>query len=115
MGIANLGIGGNNQFRLTGITSAAPGAFYNIPLYAQIKIIPTAAGTATLYSTGSQRALVDADVTAGNAAIVANTNAQWDIWGAGAVTVRTTQQAQMPLSSIALVVTSGTWTLEVCY
>ncbi|MGD9842987.1 MAG: hypothetical protein AB7U99_08800 [Steroidobacteraceae bacterium] len=98
---------------VTGVTSSAPKTISNIPIGAGIKIFPTSAGTATVYSSLSDSALVAADELAGNAAIVAGTNAKWDNWAAGAVTAATVLVATMPCSAVALVVTSGTWTMEV--
>ena len=100
--------------QLTGITSAAPGVLYGISVNASIRLYPTVAGVAAVYSSGSPVANIALDVLAGNAAILANTNARWSSWGAGAVSVDTVQQALSPQSAIAVVVTSGTWVVEVC-
>ena len=96
-----------------GVTSSEPAALYKIPAGSSIKIYPTSAGTAAVYSTSSNPDQVALDVASGNAAILAGTNANWDIWGAGAVTAKTIQSTQLPITACALVVTSGTWTMEV--
>jgi len=98
---------------VTGITSAEPTAAYMIPVGSTIKIYPTSAGTASVYSSSSNQDQAALDVASGNAAILAGTNANWDIWGAGAVTAKTIQSTQLPITACALVVTSGTWTMEV--
>lgn len=95
-----------------GVTSAAPKTVFDIPVGSAIRIYPTSAGTATVYSSGSTRKQVEADDT--SAKITGNTNAQWSQWGAGAVTATTVQAATISQTAVSLVVTSGTWTIEVC-
>lgn len=97
--------------RYTGITSSAPLVVYDIPLGTMIRIWPTSAGTANVYSTGSPANLAALDTT--NANITSNTNARWTAWSAGAVVAETVQSAQMNQTAIAVVVTSGTWSVEV--
>lgn len=99
--------------RRAGVTSSAPVPVFNIDTGAMIRIYPTSAGSATVYSSGSPQTLIQADVTAGNAAITGNTNARWSAWGAGSVSADTVQYAQSPQKAVALVVTSGTWVMEV--
>lgn len=97
--------------RETGVTSSAPVKIHKVPRGSAIKAYPTSAGTATVYSTQTPRSVSDADNT--NTEIENDTNANWDAWGAGAVTVATVQEAMIPLETVAIVVTSGTWVLEV--
>lgn len=97
--------------RASGITSATNvQRFHNVPAGAAIKIYPTSAGTAAVFSTFTQRAVSDLDGAAG---IIASTNASWDKWEAGDVTAKTVSQVNVPLATVALVVTSGTWVIEV--
>ncbi len=103
-----------NARRFINITSSAPVAVYDIDKDAMIRIYPTSAGTATVYSSGSPQRYVAADITAGNAAVTGSTNAKWTAWSAGAVTADTTLTATMPQIAVAIVVTSGTWNIEVC-
>lgn len=98
----------------TGVTSSAPAVLYNLAAGAMVRLYPTSAGTATFYSTGSNPASAATDVAAGNSAITSSATAKWTQWTAGAVTADTTQTAILPQSAGAVVVTSGTWTLEVC-
>lgn len=102
-----------NARRFINITNSAPVAVYDIDKDAMIRIYPTSAGTATVYSSGSPQRYVAADIAAGNAAVAASTNASWTEWAAGAITSVTVLQATMPQTAIAVVVTSGTWTVEV--
>lgn len=96
----------------SGITSSAPKTVYEIPVGSAIRIFPTSAGTATVYSSGSPKNLVEKDDT--EAKITGNTNAQWSQWAAGAVTSSTIQAASVSQTAVVLIVTSGTWTIEVC-
>jgi hypothetical protein len=98
---------------VSGITSSAPKAIINIPAGGQVRLYPTSAGTATVYSTGSTLKNAQLDVATSNAAVTGSTNAKWSIWGAGSVVADTVQSALVPQTAIAVVVTSGTWTLEV--
>lgn len=95
-----------------GITSSAIKTVYDIPVGSAIRIYPTSAGTATVYSSGSPRNAVALDDT--SAKITGSTNAQWSQWSAGAVTSSTTQAATVSQTAVAIIVTSGTWTIEVC-
>jgi hypothetical protein len=97
--------------RITGVTSSAPVRVHQVPAGAAIKAYPTAAGTATVYSTTATRELSDLDDTA--VKIAASTNAAWDAWGAGAITATNTQKANVPLQTVALTVASGNWVFEV--
>ena len=105
---------GYNTKRRANVTSAVVAVLYNVPKGAMVKIFPTSAGTATVYSSGSPTELINADLADPlGAAIIASTNANWDQWGAGNVTAKTVQEAQLPLAAVALLVTSGTWVLEI--
>lgn len=97
--------------RISGVISTSPAKIDKIPRGSVIKIYPTSAGAATVYSTSTPQKISTDDDT--NAAIIASTAASWDVWGAGDVTVKTVQQANVPLETVALVVTSGTWVMEV--
>lgn len=97
--------------RVEGVTSSAPGKLHQVPAGATVKIFPTSAGTATVYSTHADRELSDLDTTTAN--VTGSTNADWLAWEAGAVTVSTSQQALGPVRTVAVAVASGTWTLEV--
>ena len=97
--------------RVEGITSSAPAKIHKVPEGSAVKIYPTSAGTATVYSTQSPRSVSDADDT--NAEITGSTNTDWSVWEAGAVTTSTLQKTNVPVETIALTVTSGTWVLEV--
>lgn len=99
--------------RKNGVTSSAPVVIYNVTPGSSIRIFPTSAGTANVYSSGSPQNLIAADITAGNSAVTGNTNARWSAWGAGAVTADTQLSAIVPQMAVALVVTSGTWSIEV--
>lgn len=103
-----------DSVNVIGGTSADVNSIVGISAGAMIRAYPTSAGTASVYSSGSLLTLVNADIAAGAAAITGNTNARWSLWGAGAVTADTTQQALLPQTAVAIIVTSGTWTLEVC-
>ena len=110
-----LSTAGYNSKRVSGITSTAATAVYHVAQGAMVKIFPSSAGTATVYSTGSPDTLAALDIaTADGSDIVASTNASWDEWAAGAVTAKTIQQASMPQTALAVVVTSGTWVMEIC-
>lgn len=98
-------------YSLKGITSAAPGRMHKVPKNATVKVYPTAAGTATVYSTNTEREVSRLDED--NAGIVGSVNADWDEWDAGAVTAKKVQTVLTPVETVALVVTSGTWTIEV--
>lgn len=98
---------------VTGITSAVPAAVNSVVRGGGIKIYPTSAGTASVYISMSNYNLTGADIAAGNSAITNNTNAKWILWQAGAVSSETAQQVYIPLTTVAVVVTSGTWTLEI--
>lgn len=97
--------------RYSGVTSSAPLVIYDIPIGSMIRIWPTSAGSATVYSTGSPANIAAADTT--NANVTGSTNARWTAWTAGAVVAETVQGAQMNQTAIAVVVTSGTWSVEV--
>ena len=77
---------------------------------AAIKAYPTSAGTATVYSSNSPIKDCETDIASGD---FTTGVASWDAWGAGAVSAKTSQVATMPLSCVAIVPASGTWTLEV--
>lgn len=100
-----------STIRVAGVTSAAPGKVHKIPKGAAVKIWPTSAGSATVYSTNTPRAVSDPDDT--NAEIESDTAVDWDEWSAGSVTASTLQATQVPVETIAIVVDSGTWNLEV--
>lgn len=102
-----------NSRRLSGITSSAPAVLYGIQVGSAVRLYPTSAGSATIYSSSSPSDKVALDIAAGNAAITGSTNAKWTAWGAGTVTADTTQQGQMSQTAVAVVVTSGTWIIEV--
>jgi hypothetical protein len=97
--------------RQTGVTSSAPGKVHKVPRGSAIKIWPTSEGTATVYSTNTPRTISDPDDT--NTEIINDTAVDWDEWSAGAVTSSTSLVAQAPVETVAIVVTSGTWVLEV--
>lgn len=97
--------------RITDITSSAPVKVHQVPEGAGIKIYPTSAGTASIYSTTAPRSISDGDNT--NSEITTAGAADWDAWGAGDVTSSTTQKATVPVQTVACVVTSGTWVMEV--
>lgn len=97
--------------RHEGITSDKPAKIYKIPRGALVKIYPTSPGTASVYSTNTPSLVSDLDNTV--SAIENSTNASWDEWGAGPVTTKTVQQTYVPVEVIALVVTDGTWVIEV--
>lgn len=97
--------------RVTGVTSSAPGKVHKVPRGSAIKIWPTGAGTATVYSTQTPRTISDPDDT--NAEIINDTAVDWDEWSAGAVADSTLLVTQVPVETVAIVVTSGTWNLEV--
>lgn len=98
---------------ISGITSSAPKGIINIPAGASIRLYPTSAGSASVYSTGSTLKNAQLDVATSNAAVTGSTNAKWSLWGAGAVAADTNQTAVIPQTMVAVVVSSGTWTLEV--
>lgn len=102
------------QGERSGVETGTPGAVFNVAMGAMVRIYPTSAGTATVYSTGSNENYAATDVAAGDSAVTSSATAKWTQWSAGAVTDDTTLQAVMPQSCVAVVVTSGTWTLEVC-
>ena len=99
--------------RLEGITRTTDAGIINhLARGTGIRIFPTAAGTATVFSTQTPSLrLNDPDNT--HSEITSSTNRNWDAWGAGAVTAITTQQVNVPLEATALTVASGTWTIEV--
>lgn len=99
----------------TGIT--AIGSVINVSPGAKISAWPTAGGSpsAALYYTGSPPAAAWADIVAGGATIAANNgHAQWDEWAPGTVTAKTVERAPHWATYAVLVVSSGTWTLEIC-
>lgn len=97
---------------LKGVTSAEPAKFFKVPKGATIKLYPTSAGTAAVYHSNSLKTDTDEDLT--NADIQGSLNsAVWDLWGAGTVSAKTSQQVNTPLEVVALTVNSGTWTIEV--
>jgi hypothetical protein len=96
---------------LINITSAAPGKIHKVPQGSAVKIYPTSAGTAAVYSTNTQQQISDLDTD--NAAILASTNASWDVWEAGTVSEKTVQATVVPVETVALLVSSGTWVLEI--
>jgi hypothetical protein len=98
--------------QVTQITAAAPGVLYRVPQGSEVKIYPTSPGTASVYSSGSPKTLIETDTT--NAMITGSTHASWDQWQAGVVAVETFQQAIMPQMAVACVVVSGVWTMEIC-
>lgn len=103
-----------HTMRAEGITSTTDAAFIlKVPRGSTIKAIPTAAGTATVYSTQTPFSIGQADADNSHSEVTNSTNRSWDAWGAGAVTATTIQQANGPLEGIALTVASGTWTIEV--
>lgn len=93
-----------------GVVSGSPKGVVGVRDGAAIKALPTSAGTASVYSSISPLELCLADIK--NNAVPAGT-ADWDLWSAGAVAVKTIQQAVLPANCVAIVVASGTWTLEV--
>jgi len=98
---------------LEGITSTTDAGFINtVARGSAIRIFPTVAGTATVYSTQRPTLkLNEPDNT--HAEVTGSTNRQWEAWGAGAVTALTTQQSNIPLEAAALTVASGTWSIEI--
>ena len=101
-----------NGRTITGITSAA--VIYGVPVGATVRAYPTSAGTATAYSTTSPARLARLDILAGAASITGSANARWAAWTPGAVIADTAVPAGSNMAAIALVVASGTLTLEVC-
>lgn len=87
----------------------------NVPAGSLIKIFPETSGTANVYSTQRpiEKANSDADINVAQSLISGSINRSWDAWGAGSVTALTIQQAQGPLEGVCIVVTTGTWSLEV--
>lgn len=92
----------------SGITSAAPAAFYGVPEGAAVAAYPTAAGTATVYCSVADFDSCRADVAAADFS-----SARWEAWDSGAVSARTVDRATVRLSCVAIKVASGTWTFEV--
>lgn len=99
-----------NVIQHKGSTSSLVKYVVGIKGGASIKAYPTSAGTATVYSSFSPIKDCETDIAAGN---FSTGVASWDAWDAGAVSVSTSMVASMPVSCIALVPASGTWTLEV--
>lgn len=97
--------------RVEGITSSAPGKVHKVPRGSVVKIYPTSAGEATLYSTNTHQDISAGDNT--NAEITGSGVADWDICGAGSVTDKVVQQVNVPVETVALVVASGVWVMEV--
>ena len=113
---------GNNQFhnpssyiltfRAEGVTSAALAKVHKVPRGSTIKIYPTVEpAEAAVYSSNSPSSITDAYETIAD--VEPDDSTVWDIWGAGAVTAKTVQQANVPLEVVVLAVTEGTWVLEV--
>lgn len=97
---------------IKGVTSAEPAKILFVPKGALVKVYPTAAGSASVYHSNSLKQDIDLDNS--NADIQGSLNdAVWDIWGAGTVTAKTSQQVNIPLMALAMTVLSGTWTIEV--
>jgi len=97
--------------RQSNLTNASPTIIYDLPVGTSVRLWFTGAGTATVYTTGSPRDQVAKDTTNGN--ITGSTNARWTQWGAGSVTVETVQVINQSQTALAVVVTSGTWSIEV--
>lgn len=107
----NVAIVIHKPFQATGLTSSSYNkACFGVIQGAAIKVYPTSAGTATVYSSCSPIADCMTDIAAGN---FTTGVASWDAWGAGAVSAKTTQTATVPLTTVVCVPASGTWTMEI--
>jgi hypothetical protein len=95
----------------TGVTSGQPVAFYSIKANSSITAYPTAAGTAIVKVSTSPIADCAADVVAKN---FSNGTAKWQDWTSGSVTAVKSEKVNSTISAAVIVVTSGTWNLEVC-
>lgn len=108
---SNVSIVIHKPFQATGLTSSNyKKACFGVRENATIKAIPTAAGTATIYASASPISDCMTDINSGD---FVTGVASWDAWAAGAVTAKTTQFAQGPLTCVVCVPASGTWTLEI--
>lgn len=76
-----------------------------------MKAYPITPGEAKVYSTNTPAQISELDDD--NYKIEVSENASWDIWDAGTVSEKTIQQTHVPVETIAIVVISGEWVLEV--
>lgn len=97
--------------RFVDVDSTVPTKLLSLPAGTVIKIYPTTPGSAAVYHTNSPEDVTELDET--NFDVANSVNADWEIWGAGNVIEKTYQQVNVPLEAIALVVSSGTWIIEV--
>jgi hypothetical protein len=94
---------------LTGITAGNPKAVYNTPPTASFTVFPTSAGTATLYYSVSDENKCRHDILNN---IIGTGKATWVEWVT--VTAITQDTNNITSTSVALKVSSGTWTMETC-
>jgi hypothetical protein len=99
--------------QIAGITSAQVQAIYGIPQGGTIKIYPTVAGSATLYTSCSPLATIAADVAGSDLTTPGASALRWDASISGVVTTTDIVIAAGALKAAALKVSSGTWTMEV--
>lgn len=96
---------------VTGAISGTPKGIFNVPIGASIRTYPTAAGSAKLYSSGSPSAACSADIAVNNFVSGAAK------WTESVLSTFSSDTGEQPISlnatCVAIVPSSGTWTLEV--
>jgi len=102
----------HKPFQATGITSTISTfrACFGITGGAAVKIYPTSAGSANVYSSTSPMADCQADIVANN---FLTGKAVWDQWGPGLVTAKTNTTALIPSTCAVCIPSTGIWTMEV--
>jgi len=97
------------SIRIEDVQAGNPAKVHKVPKGSSIKAVGS--GSATVYTTTSPRSLSDQDTT--DSDIENSTNATWDAWATGAAAGNSQETTDHPVETVALVVSSGTWTLEI--
>ena len=99
------------SIQVQGVTNSNPAIIHKVPKGSAIKVYPTVAGAAGLYSSHSPISDILLESSADD--IKDSVNADWDSSAAGIVSIPTIQEALYHTEAVALVPESGTWTIEI--